>query len=261
MNCFRTFSHATFQECYRQKKRRINQRVFEYLVSGVSQRRISKLLKINKLTVERKFLFLAQRAAKENLKDLSRIGRVSEVQFDDLETFEHTKCKPLSVAMAVQKHTRQIMGFSVSQMPAKGLLAKISRKKYGVRLDHRPFGWNKLFSQISPHISEGGTLQSDQNPHYPGIVKKWCPTVAHERLEGKRGCVTGQGELKKVAHDPLFTLNHTFAMFRANINRLIRKTWCTTKRPDRLTGHIELYVYYHNRKIIPEPSGQLLKYA
>ena len=28
-----------------------------------------------------------------------------EIQFDDLETHEHTKCKPLSVALAVERKT------------------------------------------------------------------------------------------------------------------------------------------------------------
>ena len=62
----------------------------------------------------------------------------------------------------------------------------------------------------------------------------------------------GQGELKKIGFDPLFDLNHTAAMIRANINRLFRRTWCTTKRADRLEAHLELYVQYHNRELIPQ---------
>ena len=58
--------------------------------------------------------------------------------------------------------------------------------------------------------------------------------------------MTGQGELKKVVYDPIFSLNHTCAMLRANINRLVRKTWCTTKKPERLAMHITLYALYHN---------------
>ena len=51
---------------------------------------------------------------------------------------------------------------------------------------------------------------------------------------------------KKVKFDPLFSLNHTFAMLRANVNRLFRKTWCTTKKPQRLADHLALYALYHN---------------
>lgn len=52
--------------------------------------------------------------------------------------------------------------------------------------------------------------------------------------------------MKKVRFDPLFSLNHTCAMLRANINRLFRRTWCTTKVPENLGAHIAMYAYYHN---------------
>jgi hypothetical protein len=69
--------------------------------------------------------------------------------------------------------------------------------------------------------------------------------------------VTGQGELKKTTHDPLFAINHTLAMLRANINRLIRRTWCTTKKPERLIDHLWIYIRYHNTLI----EEQLVKKA
>ena len=39
-------------------------------------------------------------------------------------------------------------------------------------------------------------------------------------------------------------------MLRANISRLIRKTWNTTKRIDRLLDHLMIYVVSHNRHIL-----------
>jgi hypothetical protein len=56
----------------------------------------------------------------------------------------------------------------------------------------------------------------------------------------------GQGELKRGGFDPLFSLNHTAAMFRDRLKRLSRRTWCTTKRPDRLQLLLDLYAWYHN---------------
>lgn len=220
------------------------------LCSGISQRRIARLLKISRTTVVRKFIFLSEIAKRENFADLIKIKPVTELQFDDLETIEHTKCKPLSVVMAVEKHSRIILGFSVSRMPAKGHLAKLARKKYGKRADERPKGWDNLFDHISPKINPRATIESDQSPHYPFYVKKYCPKSQHLTTPGQRGCIAGQGELKKIGFDPLFTLNHTFAMCRANINRLFRRTWCTTKRPDRLIAHLDLYVNYHNRQLV-----------
>ena len=217
------------------------------LCSGVSQRRIAILLKISRTTVVRKFILLSFIAKQKNIRWLAKTSPATFIQFDDLETFEHTKCKPLSVALAVNKENRKIMGFAVSRMPAKGLLVKIARKKYGKRRDERPRGWDDLFNFIEPRLDKNLVVESDQNPHYTKVVKKWCEKAEHKTVRSRRACVTGQGELKRGGFDPLFTLNHTFAMCRANINRLFRKTWCTTKRPDRLAAHIELYVYYHNQ--------------
>lgn len=248
--CAKTFSEASFHACYRQKKRRLNGRIAEMLCSNVSQRRISKVLKIHRITVARKLVFLGQQAQIKNQKLREALPPVMEMQFDDLETIEHTKCKPLSVTMAVEKKSRRILGFRVSRMPAKGHLVRLSLKKYGYRKDERSEGREELFKEIAPHVEKTAIICSDQNPHYIRDIKKWFPQSTYIRVPGQRGCVAGQGELKRVCFDPLFSLNHSFAMLRANINRLIRRTWCTTKRPDRLALHIELYVNYHNTKLI-----------
>ena len=59
--------------------------------------------------------------------------KVTKMQFDDVITFEHTKCKPLSIILAVSDPDRFILGLGVASMPANGKLAAISLKKYGKR--------------------------------------------------------------------------------------------------------------------------------
>ena len=93
-------------------------------------------------------------------------------------------------------------------------------------------------------------VKSDQNPHYPKDLKKAFPHATHETHKGQRGSIVGQGELKKIRFDPLFSLNHTCAMTRANMNRLFRRTWCTTKIPERLVDHFAIYAVYHNLSLI-----------
>jgi len=222
------------------------------LVSRVSQRRIAKGLKIHQLTVRRKLKLLGEQARLFNHRDRLKRPITFELQFDDLETIEHTKLKPLSVTVAVEKGSRYILGFEVSRMPAKGLLAKKSVKKYGYRIDERSAGRNRLFRKIRGKIAPNAIIQSDENPHYKPDVAEFFPGCHHLTVKGKRGAVQGQGELKKVGFDPLFTLNHTLAMMRDNINRLIRKTWCTTKKIQPLIDHLELYVYFHNHHLIPK---------
>lgn len=92
-------------------------------------------------------------------------------------------------------------------------------------------------------------IKSDENPHYPPLIRELFPRGEHLRYKGRRGCVVGQGELKRGGFDPLFSLNHTAAMFRANVNRLFRRTWCTTKKREALTAHLALYSLYHNQNL------------
>ena len=141
-------------------------------------------------------------------------------------------------------------------MPAKGHLVKIALKKYGYRKDERAEGWNRLFYSLKNIVSETACFESDENPHYPKHLKKHFKSATHQQYPGARGAVTGQGELKKIKFDPLFSLNHTCAMLRANLNRLFRRTWCTTKNVQGLIDHLSLYVTFHNQHIIPVHTQQ-----
>lgn len=241
LRCRKHFSFATHHPCYRQKKRQMNEPLRRFFCSGVSQRRLARNFSLSRTTVVRKLLFLAAQAELE-LEEMNQSHPPVEVmEFDDLETFEHTKCKPLSVTLAVESGSRRILGFEVSQMPAKGPLASIARKKYGPRKDLRQKGRAELFQRIQPHVNVKATIKSDENPHYTKPVKVHFPKAQHETFKGQRGCIVGQGELKKIGFDPLFSLNHTCAMLRANINRLFRKTWCTTKKARATSGsHYDL---------------------
>lgn len=217
------------------------------LCSGVSQRRAARILHLHRVTVTRKFLFLALEA--EFLLRLQNLVRpkAKAMEFDDMETFEHTKCKPLSITLAVEKETRRVLGLEVSAMAAKGLLARV--KRYELRLDGRSHARQSLFRRIREYVTDDVEINSDSNPHYKGDVIKYFPRAKYSQVLGKRGAVTGQGELKKVRFDPLFSLNHTCAKIRADVNRLFRKTWCTTKDPARLRAHLVLYATYHNHHL------------
>lgn len=247
--CEKSFSAASLSPLRGQKKRHLNEKIRRLLCAGVSQREAARVLKVNEKTIVRKFRFLAQKAF-QDLRDWNAAFMPAvEIEFDDLETFEHTKCKPLSVTLAVEYRSRRILGFEVSKMPAKGHLARISYRRYGPRKDERAAGRTALFQSLKPFVVETAVIRSDSNPHYTSDVKMHFPNALHTTVLGGRSAVTGQGELKKLKFDPIFSLNHTCAMLRAHINRLFRKTWCTTKRPQELAGHIALYALMHNQRL------------
>jgi transposase-like protein len=247
--CRLTVSPSTFSPWCGQKKRLINEVVRQLLARGTSLRNAARILKINRKTVARKLEALGFHAASE----LDRINRKEHekslvIEFDDLETFEHTKCKPLSVTLAVESRTRRILAIEVSTMPAKGKLVE-KAKKYGRRHDGRAKARARLFTTLKDLVAKNALIRSDSNPHYPRDVKRHFPKAHHVTYMSRRSSLGGQGELKKVAFDPLFSLNHTCAMARYNLARLIRRTWCTTKRVDRLWLHLMIYAHLHNQEL------------
>ena len=242
----KSFSKASFELCYRQRKRSFNNKVAELLVSGVSQRRAAKLLRLNRKTVVRKFIFLGILSQRYLFESNFNFPLCKTIEFDDLETCEHTKLKPLSVTMAVEYKTRRILGFRVARMPAKGHLATLSKKKYGRRRDERSRMRAELFFEIKHLIRPEVLIKSDESPHYPMDVKRFFPKAQHKTFKGQKGAIAGQGELKKLRFDPLFSINHTFAQLRADINRLFRRTWCITKKSERLSLHLAIYGVFRN---------------
>lgn len=248
--CNLHFSVATLFYCYRQKKRQFNQKVARLLVAGVSLRETARVLKLNKKTVVRKMLHMGQRAQTRIEKLNQNRRKSSTLEFDDLETFEHTKCKPVSVSLAVESKTRWAIGYEVAQMPAKGLLVAKSLRKYGKRADERPQARKRLFTRIQSYIEPEALIKSDENPHYLMDIRRFFPHSRHQVYKGRKSSLGGQGELKKVGFDPIFSLNHTCAVLRYRTSRLIRKTWNTTKKKERLSLHLALIVLHHNLSLI-----------
>lgn len=210
-------------------------------------REVARILKINKKTVPRTMTIMAAVFEKKiQQQNLLEHPPSTSVEFDDMETFEWTKYKPLSITLAVETKTRRILGFEVSSMPANGPLAARALQKYGPRSDDRKQAREKLLKRLKCLVIDQVMIKTDENPHYVADIRKHFPQGSHVTYKGRRGCVVGQGELKSGGFDPLFSLNHTAAMARYKMSRLVRRTWSTTKILRGLWEHLTIMVYYHN---------------
>lgn len=245
--CGKKFSTQTGTMTYWEKKSHLNQKVFRLLCSGVSQRSCSFILNLHRTTIARKIRRMGHEARTQLAASFTTKPAGKNVVYDEMETFEHSKCKPLSVAIAVEHKTRRIIAVEVASMPSKGPLAAISRKKYGPRRDDRGQALEAMCKKIGAACPAVERLQSDKNPRYPRFMTKHFPAASHETFKGRRACVVGQGELKSGAFDPLFSLNHTCAMFRDRLKRLSRRTWCTTKLASALQDLMSMYAWFHNQ--------------
>jgi len=252
--CNKCHCSATHQPAYRHKRRRLNNLIKIDIVYGTGQRDIARKHRCARKTVARKITFLAEQARLHVAAWLQKQARFEHVQWDELITFEHTRLKPVSVAVMVAADTRTILGFGVAPIPASGLIAKRSVEKYGKRPDKSGSMRKKVLKQVAPSLHSKVFIETDEHKRYAVEIKQAIPEAQHVQHSSVRGSLTGQGELKRTGFDPLFTINHTLGMLRDNIKRLTRKNWCTTKKPEVLADILAIYQHHHNTVVVLNPA-------
>lgn len=220
----------------------LNFRLAKLLVEGNSLRSCSRILQLSYSNTYRKFLWL------KKIVDLKRDTvkvHTQKIQFDELETIHHTKCKPLSIALIVSEEYL-LLEAQVAEMPAKGRLAELSRKKYGPRVDQRKDKLHEAFRNLGKKLrSPPELIESDQRPGYRQVVQEHFESVAyvqHNRSEKDRLQSRLHEKQFKKKFDPLFAINHKCALLRSHIKRLTRRSWCTTKKPENLQLHLDLFI-------------------
>jgi transposase-like protein len=241
-NCLKIFSSRTFKPDYRHKKMDLNHKLAKLLAEGNSLRSASRILKMTYFNTYKKFLWL------KTIVDLQKNKmqfKASELQFDEMETIHHTKCKPLSIALVVNE-IGELIEAKVAEMPAKGRLAGFSVNKYGPRKDDRLAVLNQVFLAVKSKLLElPQVIKSDANPSYKKIVKEYFSGVRYEQIN-RSDKIRHQDRLherlSKKRFDPLFNVNHKCALLRSQIKRLTRRSWCTTKKPENLQLHLDLFI-------------------
>ena len=243
-DCLKSFSGKTLCPTYRQKKPYLNPQIFKLLVSGNTQRGVARLLKCSKNTVNLKFLWLSLYHYKDqNLKPSLHL------QIDEMESIEHTKLKPIAIPLCVDEHY-QILSIKTGSIKAKGHLARISERKYGIREDQRVMALRDLLKDLKAKHTPL-SITTDAHPLYPKLIKEYFPNTEHIQIISREK-VKKQKELlftkeRKLIFDPMFALNQRCAKLRADIRRLTRRSWCTTKKIENLQRHLELYQSFNNQ--------------
>ena len=244
-NCKRSFSTRTTSPTYKQKRSDLNSQIFNLVCSGVALREIARLLNCNYKTVYLKFKWLGLRAKEFHSK---QTFKVDTILFDEMESIEHTKLKPLTIALTVSNQY-QILGVQVGTIPAKGHLSSIALKKYGYRKNESFKKTKELVLSLQRQVaSQVKLIKSDAKPSYKKLIARVFPETPYEQYlaSSNKEKRREQKYLKseKLIHDPLFEVNHTCAILRDHIKRLTRKSWCTTK----LKEHLELNIYLYMAK-------------
>lgn len=245
--CRHLFSSHSLLPTYRQKKPAMNKEVYKWYSSGTTQRRMAINLGINRKTVARKFLYMARQAANYHKKMLSNGSlKTMNVQFDELEHYEHTIMKPVSIAVAVDTYSGKIISLDAATMKIHGKLTGMSRDKYGYREDTRDAAREDAFRAINDVALSGLKIYTDFNPSYPNFKDRFVPSAQLVQVYSKGG-IKRSKKVRRNLDDALWRVNHVCAKIRNDLARLSRKSWVTTKALWALQAQLDLYIAYNNQ--------------
>ena len=80
-------------------------------------------------------------------------------------------------------------------------------------------------------------MKTDEKHLYSFLLKQLDLPILH---------LTTRSTDPRTTSNPLFPINHTLAMMRDGISRLVRRTWAGSKVKQRLTLHMGIYVSWRN---------------
>ena len=248
-SCGKKFSSNTFSDTKYQKKPELNATIFTFYNSNVSQNRLARDLHCDRKTVVRKIRFLAYKARQIHEKKLeNKEIKTYQVQFDEMETFEHTRMKPIYISIAVECYwddkkqvyrTGKIIDAIAAPMHYKGRLAGKAQEKYGDREDLSEGARIDVVESIKKTAVTGKVkILTDGKTSYGNLFSKILPESKHEVIEREQNSGS--------EYDKMFALNHTCARLRHDMSRMARKSWVTTKNVDGLQEHLDLFIAYYN---------------
>lgn len=251
--CGRRFSFQTYRFDYRWRIPRLHRQLFHLFVAKVTMRQMARMLNVRRPTVERRLLRLGEHCRRLHRDFLDRRlpqqGLTGIFQLDELETFEtDRRLKPVTMPILIERNSYFVVSADVAPLGARGHLSpalKVRQERFeareGVRRSGSVDAVTQCFQDLARfHHREGVIhLESDRKSSYRRIFRE---------LIGKRfGSHTTVHSKKKRDHcNRLFPINHTLAMMRDGISRLVRRSWGASKRRDRLLVHFWIWLVYRN---------------
>ena len=252
LECHRTFSTQTFRVDYRLKRPGLNHSLFATFISKVTHRQAARITGCSRDTVAHRLKLLGMHCRCFHLRRLAqaaeRRGIAGRFQLDELETFEHSRrLAPVTVPILIERSSYFVVDLRVAPLPCRGGLSPLDRIKKaerelvaGVRKSGSREAVTNCFETLARCHAPGAPVQvqTDRKVTYPGILKRcFGRRILHQRHSSTD---------RRDYYNPLFPINHTLAMLRDGISRLVRRTWAASKLRERLELHGWIWIAYRN---------------
>jgi len=252
LECRRTFSSQSFRLDYRLRKPKLHLALFKDFVSKCTMRQSARTLGCTRRTVAHRLALLGAHCREFHADVLERARRAGGIggvfQLDELETFEHSRrLRPLTVPVLVERKSYFVLHAACAPLPVRGgLSAAYCRRKaaeeerHGKRKSGSVVVVRESFECLARvHRCQGPVMvQTDRKTSYmTSLARIFGGRLRHERHSSKAPRTHG---------NPLFPINHTLAMMRDGVSRLVRRSWAAAKLRQRLATHLWIWIAYRN---------------
>ena len=252
LECRRFFSSQSFRLDFGLHRPGLLSPLFGVFISKVTLRQAARVLSCSRGTVARQLDRLGEHCRDFHRDVLRRSRRAGALRgswmLDELETFEHSRrLAPLTVPVLIESGTYFVLDLEVDTLPARGRLAPALREKkraraalLGVRRNRSQDAVSRCLDTLQASTLRGArvVIATDRKPSYVGALRRrFGGALRHSRHSS-----TAVRNYK----NPLFPINHTLAMLRDGLSRLVRRTWATTKSALRLERHLWIWVCWRN---------------
>ena len=250
--CRRYFSVQTFRLDYRLHKPTIHVALFDTFISKVTQRQAARNLQCTRKTVVHRLKLLSAHGRAFHARALERVrlrgGLKGDFQLDELETFENSRrLAPLTMPALIEIHSYFVLHLEVAPLPCRGNLRprdlekKLEReRKEGPRRSGSRAAVEKCFRKLAevraPYCDL--VIATDHKSTYPSVLRQVMP--------GNYCHVRHSSTTRRDYFNPLFPINHTLAMLREGVSRLVRRSWGASKLRAWLECHAWVWLAYRN---------------
>jgi len=249
--CDRGFSTQTFRVDYRFRKPHLDVRILEALVSKCTLRKCARNHGVRRETIERRVIRFGNHCQQLNrwALDRQRVPHIPHESFsmDELESFETDRLlKPVTMPLLIERESRYILHAEVAPLPARKPLSARNQRRLaalekieGVRQSGSLAAVKSTLEQLAKRVPEGPlVVVTDKKTTYASELKRiFGERAVHEQVSSKE---------RRDEHNSLFPINHTLAMARDCVAKLVRRSWAHAKRAARLELHTWIWIAFRN---------------
>ena len=252
LECRRTFSTQTFRVDYRLQKPHLVHDLLGPFVSKVTHRQAARIVGCTRRTIARRLELIGKHCRDFHLDRLSlareRGGLRGTFQLDELETFEHSRrLAPVTMPVLIERTSYFVVDLETAALPCRGRLSEKDQERkrkremeFGVRRSGSREAVTKCFRTLAKHHAQKGPveIETDRKSSYrPILARRFGSRLRHAQHSSIA---------KRDYGNPLFPINHTLAMTRDGISRLVRRTWAASKKRAKLERHAWIWTVWRN---------------